>query len=206
MNSLQQREILNQKTQPAEEMKTENFNIGDKAWLARYSNEPETVQCPDCFGRRFLTVILGDESRVTIECNACTRGLNYSTGRIKTWKYSARVEEITIDGMECRKGEPTRYRYNSTSSTSFIADSENLFATKEAAERRAVELRDTADQEEKKNLERRKEYPRKSWAFNATYHRKCVAHAERDLEYHKSKLDVAKLMATEEQKPSEAQP
>jgi hypothetical protein len=168
-------------------MKT--YNIGEKVWYAGMSNKKEFVVCPECFGKKFVTVILGDDSRVTIDCAGCSSGFDPPRGSIYYYKWSVNVEQIIIEGVEINKNknkEEVRYRYNSC----YIADSNKVFSDKKQAEEKAMELIEEHNQDELKKINS-KEKSNRSWAWNAHYHRNCIRNCEKDLMYHKEKLNSA---------------
>lgn len=163
------------------------FNIGDKAWVARGGNHTEVwVTCPHCFGKKYLTVIMGDDSQVTIDCDCCKEGYNDCRGQIKEYKFVASAYEITIESIEVRCGK-TQYNNN---------DECDVFLTKEEAETRAEQFRAENDRQEAGRILHKKDKNR-DWAWNASYHRKELKRALHDVEYHTAALDVAKLKSKE---------
>lgn len=163
------------------------FNIGDKAWVAWFGNHTEAwITCPHCFGKKFLTVIMGDDSQITIDCECCKEGYNGCRGKIVEYQFVANAYEITIESVELRDGV---YRYNS--------NEENLvFKTKEEAEKRAEEFRAENEANEKSRMLHKKDTNR-TWAWNASHHRKRLKDALREIEYHSGALNVAKLKSKE---------
>ncbi len=168
------------------------FNIGDKVWLAQSRTEECSEVCPECLGKRYITVTLGDESVHTVDCAACDHGWRGSTGQIEGVKHSIRVMEREITGVRVDNGK-AEYSVDN------CYGSEDVYATKEEAEARAAELVAERNKEEHRRMHA-KENDHRSWAWNATYHRGRIRQFEKDLEYHKSKLDVARLKAKEDKK------
>ena len=74
--------------------------IGDIAWHAESGTRQETEVCPECCGKKYLTVILGDDSQVTIDCAGCASGYDPSKGYVSYWAHSAKVRQVMISGME----------------------------------------------------------------------------------------------------------
>src|ERR1035437_864103 len=109
-------------------MKTPKFNIGDTVWVACSSAYSEVwVTCPHCFGKKFLTVILGDDSKITIDCECCKEGWQGCRGMIQEYQFVARAYETVISEVELRN---EKFQYNNN-------DEENVFATKAESESRA---------------------------------------------------------------------
>jgi hypothetical protein len=170
------------------------FNIGDKLFLASCDNQDKHILCPDCLGKKRLTVIMGDGEYVSIPCANCGTGYNEPSGYVRIYEYMPKVREVIITGVQIAQGQPTEYR-----SDCYSLQEENLFKTKEEAEIKAKEL---ADKHSKEELDRfnRKEKDTRSWAFNVSYHRQCIKRAEKDLEYHRGKLLIASSKVRAEKK------
>ena len=162
------------------------FKIGDKVWYASRKTINKSIVCPECFGKKALTVILGDDSTVSIDCAGCASGYDPPKGYVTFWEQSVNVSEEIIQKIiiEIDKVE---YGFNNCYST----DEKNIFLIKEDAEKRASEL---AEEHNKEELEKiyRKEKNNHTWSWNVHYHRNCIRNCERDLIYHKAKLAVAK--------------
>lgn len=165
------------------------FKIGDEIWVAKYNAVERWIKCPDCLGKRYLTVILGDDSQVTIDCAGCAAGYEPPRGVIKTYDYEATTIHTTVTSVESelKEGvEVSRYGYFEC----YRVDDENVFATQEEAQARADRYANEAKASEEARL-LRKEKDTRSWAWNAHYHRKCIKQAEKDLAYHTAKLNAA---------------
>jgi len=175
------------------------FNIGDKVWYARTGGTQKTVICPECFGKKFLTVILGDDSQVTIDCAGCAMGFEPPKGYVTYWEWGVDVKEVVIERLEIEK-DKIEYGFLDC----YRAESNRIFPTKEEAEKRALELAEEHNKEELARIHR-KEKNNHTWAWNAYHHRDCIRRAENDLVYHKAKLDVAKIKAKEDKVQSDRQ-
>jgi hypothetical protein len=173
------------------------FKVGDKAYLASMEYHQETVVCPDCAGKKYLTVILGDGTELSIDCCTCQSGYDPPRGYVNYHSYRpmSEVQEITIDGVEYRKDGDnyvaTEYQYNKSSSSWRTAKSNQVSANKAEAQLRAEMMAREASEEALKDFLSR-EKPNHTWAWNATYHRRCMKQALKDYEYHKAKIEVAK--------------
>ena len=166
--------------------------IGDEVWFVRAGHNQRYITCPDCCGTMALTVIMGDGTQVSIDCECCREGV-YTRGEIKVydWHCSAACAEVT--GIRIGKDTTT---YTFTGGPVYIAP-ERVFATKEEAELEATKVLAEHTQEEHDRINKLKD-PKgrmKTWAWNATYHRSCIRRAEQEIAYHQSKLAVAKAKA-----------
>lgn len=161
------------------------YKIGDVAWYANRERKIKWLECPHCFGQKALTVILGDGSQVSIDCECCRRGLE-AWGRIESWEEVVAVKQITINRVEVF---PDKVEYGFYES--YRTEEINLFDTKEDAEVRAEELAEEYRQEEFRRLEAKDKYSRK-WSWHVYYHRNAIKEAQRQIAYHTAKLNVAK--------------
>lgn len=166
------------------------YELGQEVWWARFDATESSVLCPDCFGKRYITCIMGDGTEVTVDCQNCKVGYEeFSRGRIKTYDRAPRAEKTTIIGMDV-SSEKVEYRVPE----SWIVPEDQLFETEEAALAKAQVRADDASSEELARIAN-KEKDTRSWAWNATYHRGCIKRAKKDIEYHTKKLDVAREKA-----------
>ncbi len=175
------------------------YNIGDQVWVARTTTEDDYVTCPDCLGKKFLTVIMGDDSQVTISCRACERGYEGSLGHIHTWKHTAVVECVTINGLEIARNsnmvEQIEYKVGTSSCYQTYKENE-VFDTKEAASILAADLATERTIQEVKQV-KHKTKDHKSWAWHVTYFRGIIRRAEKEIERATTQLNYAKTKAKE---------
>lgn len=160
------------------------FNLGDTIyWVESSCNFQKQVPCPMCFGKLFVTIILGDGSQTKIDCGFCEHGLERPSGVATTWEPDARVQSGIVTGISTRDG----YRYEVGHRT---IDDVDAFSSQVAAETE----RDLRYEIE---LERSKEWFKSSFInckkkqiWSAGYHRGCIASAERTIEWHKLRLGM----------------
>jgi len=168
------------------------YKIGDSVWWAGITGQEEDVLCPECFGKKFLTVILGDDSKVTIPCVSCIRGYEEPSGKVYYYKRVCNVLNVQINRVEETREEIEYGIYQS-----YCVPESEVFDTKEEAEKRAMEISERMNKEEIEKIHR-KEKNNRTWAWNVHYHRDNIKRCEKDLIYHKSKLDYAKIKVKEE--------
>jgi hypothetical protein len=167
------------------------YQIGQILWVARYDMEHDSVECPDCGGEGRIRVTFHDDTEVSIECGNCRAGYDPPTGRVRTWRRMPRTELVTLTGYEVN-GAEERYR----TSTSYLVPPENLFEHGTWAMLMALGVA-MSDTERERGRILTKEKDKRSWAWNASYHRRCLKEAQRNVEYHTSKLAVAAVRARE---------
>lgn len=166
--------------------------IGQVVWLASFEARTSYVTCPDCGGTGRLRVTFHDETQVSIECRNCSAGFDPPTGRVKVYDREPRAIEATITGAEI-DGDKVEWRTNChwrvPENEIFSNRADALFAAREKARQ--------LDREERERVNR-KEKDTRTWAWNASYHRRCIKEAQRQLEYHSAKLAVAVLKSKED--------
>ena len=171
------------------------FNIGDSVFLARFEASEAYVTCPDCGGTGRLRMTFHDDTTVSIECRNCAAGYDPPTGRIKVYERKPSAMSIQVSGLEVGV-DGVRYRLGGGLNWNYIGDACDVFATREEAEARGQQLADAATAEELQRVYR-KERDTRTWAWNASYHRKAIKEAHRQIEYHTAKLTVAAIKAKE---------
>lgn len=167
------------------------FNIGDTVWFVQAGSRQVYIPCPDCFGQQALTVILGDGTHLSIDCDCCREGYLGSQGKIKEYQWAGSVESSRITGIQL---DSTDVRYGL-----HTACPEKVFATREEAETELVEVvkRFEAEEARRMNYVKDTKNPNRSWAWHVRYHQREIKNAEKTLAYHTAKLAVAKVKAKE---------
>lgn len=168
---------------------TPRFQIGDTAYMATFDAVPARITCPDCGGDGRLRVLLHDDTMVSVECRACSSGYEPPRGYLMVYDRAPRAEIVTVTGFEVGEGG---VEYRTTSS--YCVKDDRLFATKEEAMSKAQFISAEHDREERERI-KSKEKDSRSWAWNAHYHRREIKEAQRRIEYHTAKLNVASLKA-----------
>jgi hypothetical protein len=174
------------------------YNIGEKVWHASRKSTEEKITCPECFGKKYLTVILGDDSQVTIDCAGCASGYDPPKGYITYYKQGIDASLVTICKVQIYS-DHVEYGYNGTDHCCYIAKDIDLFPTKEKAEIRAKQLAEEWNKEQLAKIYR-KEKNNHTWSWHVHYHRKQIRDAEKTIEYAKKQLDAAKAHTKEEPK------
>jgi ribosomal protein S27E len=168
------------------------FEIGQEVWRASWDSTTAYVTCPDCGGTGRLRVTFHDETQVSIGCQNCAPGYDPPTGRVRVYERHARAFRSVVTGLEM---EGTRIRWRTNDS--YIVEDEDLFEDEAAALARATEKAAEADREERQRV-LTKEKDTRTWAWNASYHRKQIKEAQRQIEYHTAKLNVAAIKAKQD--------
>lgn len=168
-------------------------NIGDLVWIGYTKREEKRVSCPDCFGSGRLTVTLGDNSQVGIDCVACERGWRGSIGVLEGYEHVAACNQGSIMRVERNSDGEIEYAVGNSSSY----HTGPIFETEEDAMKYAESLIAKRNAEEDRRM-RSKERDAKSWAWNASYHRREIRECKKKIEYHERKLVKASVKAKED--------
>jgi hypothetical protein len=167
------------------------FEVGQQIWWASWSTSNDHVVCPDCQGDGRLRVTFADDTTVSIACRNCASGYDAPTGYVRVYERTPRVESCTVTGYEVT-GSNVRWR----TSSSHVVDDEDLFDNEADCHARAQAVCDEANAAERDRV-MNKEKDTRTWAWNASYHRREIASAKKRIEYHTAKLAVASLKSKE---------
>lgn len=171
------------------------FNYGDYVYHAHAQSVEGTQPCPDCGGRMFVEIIYQGIS-YTLDCPGCERGYLGSTGTVAKYEYVESVREGEIYSVS-KDSEGFEYRMKTADGICYILKESDIFLTREEAEARAYEIRkEREDSEVQRTL--RKHNPDRTWAWNVSYHKRQIAEAQKNIEYHTLKLNAAKKYAKED--------
>jgi len=161
-------------------------NIGDFIyWVYSSTNYQKEIPCPMCFGKLFVTIILGDNSESKIECGYCQKGYERASGIATVWEAVALVKSGEISGVSTRNGTKYEVGYETLMSTEIFT------SKKEAEAHRKVRYEEEilrANKWFKDNFVNAK----KSQTWSTGYHRNCIKSAEKTISWHKDRLCMIK--------------
>lgn len=166
-------------------MTERQYNIGDQVWFARYDTARATKPCPVCFGRKEVTLTLGNGDRVVLPCDCCGHGLDEPTGQITEHEYTANAELVRITTIQSETdlvSEVRKYYFMGR-----YAGIEDLFGTEEEALARCAEKIAQQELEESTRAHRLKANRLKSYSWNAGYHLRQAQDCRKRAEYHERK-------------------
>jgi hypothetical protein len=179
------------------------FKIGDEAWFARWTPRQVTALCPVCFGRRSVTVMLGDESPVIVACHYCAAGFEGPRGSTVEWEHDpvaqkVTVREVHVDEVRDGSGVERRVRYLLSSEAGW-ADDGDLF-TNEAealarAKARTAERFAWEDSAEFKKHRKSRALNDAIWAVG--YHRREAKRCREEAARHEARAALARARGEE---------
>lgn len=170
------------------------LKIGDVAWWANCGTKEVETPCPVCFGKRSVTVILGNDEHVQTPCEFCGKGYYGPRGVIDEWEWRAEPRQVTIKGVQTEQtasGMTAQYTFLEN----YIADDKDLFATEAEALARCAERIAEHKAEETRRREHMKEYDHRNYSWHVGYHRKEAKEAARRLEWHNARAIACKALA-----------
>jgi hypothetical protein len=160
------------------------YKLGDKIfWVTSDTRYAKKIPCPMCFGKLFVTIILGDDSQSKIECGFCQSGVDRPSGLATSWEPSATVHSGTITGVSSKDG--VRYEVGNAS----LWEHECFQDEKEATLFRDVKF-DEAKELAEKWFKESFVHAKKKQIWSAGYHRQSIASAERTISWHKLRLGM----------------
>lgn len=154
-------------------------------WVESYTRYGKAIPCPMCFGKQFVTIILGDGSSTQSECGMCSHGLDRATGQAKVWEPTAFIKSGVVTGMSTRDGIKYEIGYQSISASQCFETEEEA---KPELEKQLKEVKECAEHWYKDNFIQCK----KTQLWSAGYHRGCIESAERNIAWHKARLGMIK--------------
>jgi hypothetical protein len=164
--------------------------IGDLKWVPNWDQKISYEKCPCCGGSRAILITTATEE-FSVECETCKLGGGYTraAGSIEVWTREPRAIQARVVEIHTT-AEGTKFRTQPYADNWFDTEAEALtFAQAKVEEFEKTE---------------REGYMRKvkdkSWAWHVTYHKECLARAERDIVYHTDALFYARGLAKEEKK------
>ena len=171
---------------------TPKYQINQEVFHASYKGVEDTIVCPDCNGEKFIRFTLWDGTPLSVDCRGCERGYYGSQGFLTYFNMKPVVELLTITGVSIEKDKVTY-----SADGCYCMEEDTLFLQESDARAYAEELSKKATAEDvKRALAKTKDH--KSWAWHVTYHRNAIRRAVKEIDYHTSKLNVAKKKVKEE--------
>jgi hypothetical protein len=172
-------------------MNQPEFTLGQSVFVVDCSSHCEVkVPCEICFGKIFVTLILGNGEHQKIMCDSCTHGIGtYPSGMSSVWEVRSAVIESTVDGIK-KEGDGWTYRVNHRDLHAF-----KIFIDKGLAEAEREKQHVEADVARKKMQDEQWLDKKRKLTYSAQYHRAALARLDREGEYHRKMLMMIKEKA-----------
>lgn len=159
------------------------FTIGQQFWAPVTYPEKITLPCPVCFGSLVVTVVLGNDERIGVPCEACGKGFGGPQGTIEEYEHAPGAKPFVIAAVKSLWD----HRWTVESEDGQSRNFDELCATE--AEALAVSVKRMAEQHER-NMQsrqhRRKNTKEATWSIR--YHREQIKDLERQIAWHQSRI------------------
>lgn len=171
------------------------YSVGDAIWHSRYGINPVVKTCPVCFGKKEVTLILGNGDEVVLKCEYCVKGFNEPSGTITEYEYVAAASQRTITAINSVvtvNGEEREYMCGFTRlKNGDIFDTEG-----EALVRSEYEAKEARKEQETK-IEYLKKSKAKSFSWNAGYWMSQIRNAKKNIEQWEKRVQLCKARSKE---------
>ena len=166
---------------------------GDEVWCASFTPRQVPIECPVCFGKKKVHLILGDGTKVEQKCAYCSPGYSEPSGVIMEWDRQPLAELKKISGVHIEttaKGTDVRY----VMSDNYSYPQENVFDTAGEAQAFAFEKVEEYNSEEFEKALRRKQFERtnRTYSWGVGYHRREANRNREEAERHERMVKVCK--------------
>lgn len=188
-------------TPPAAAKIAPKFTLGQQVWRPTFESSEKWIECPDCGGTGRLRVTFHDETTVSIDCQNCSVGYDPPTGKVRIYERKPEAYMGTVSGIEMEPDKVTYKIYSGGHGSYWLVSEDDLSTDRDEALAKAQVRADEAAAEELARIAR-KEKDTRTWAWNASYHRKAIKEAQRNLDYHTRKLAAANLKVRDEKRPA----
>ena len=174
-------------------MAQNKYEIGDKVWYAKSRHQEVTETCPVCFGKLEVTLILGNDDKVTLPCDYCGHGFSSPKGIVTEWRPDIRPEQLTITGIRLElSNKKNLIEYYAGC---YVLDNDCIFDTLEEATTKCIELVEKEEQDRIHQTMCNIKNKQKNYSWRAGYHLKCAKRSREDAEYHDKAAVLCKSKA-----------
>ncbi len=176
-------------------MNKPKFELGSDVWYITLQVTKYSETCPDCMGQKYLTVILGDGSKITIDCGRCSRhpALLTPTGQVDRHKRSLETRSSKVIKIELTGGrEKSSILYATGDKDSLLMKEEDLFLTQEEASAKMKEISKIPLSENMEQIRYEVREAQRDISWRVNYLREEIERTQKNLVYFTRKLDIAR--------------
>lgn len=163
------------------------FARGEKRWRVCSVSERVRIPCPVCNGLKQVTIILGDATMETVQCDACGLGFEGPRGYVEEWTQEPRVEPLVITDIVSWRDNEWRVRCSDGNEYDLGRLYVSELQAMEQAQAQAEALREN---NYGARARRRKGVSKLTWSLY--YHKQQIAECERKIAWHRAKISAQK--------------
>ena len=171
------------------------WKVGDEGWSADFGNQQKDVKCPVCFGKRQVTVILGDDTNVVVNCNYCGNGYEGPRGFVKEYEYCKDVKQVTITSVQTEETKDGIKQECGAMMGRCYEAGVTLFETKEEAEIEATKRAEKYQHDQDTRAIHIKKDQNKTYTWNAGYHMREAKRNRASADRHDQQAVICKARA-----------
>jgi hypothetical protein len=163
----------------------ELFQIGDIVWYSETHRTAKHVPCPVCFGKKEVTVILGNGEQIITPCRYCEIGFEGPRGWVEgdyEWTADAGIGKITSMRSEMSENGELDVVYYFSGNGRHHTRCANT--REEAIAKALVECQEWQAKEDAQKAEYVKKYGYRDYSYNAGYHRREAERAYKSYLWH----------------------
>lgn len=167
------------------------LKVGDTIWWAVNRLEHVKVQCPVCFGKLSVTLILGDDSEVITPCDYCGKGYEGPKGVVGEHRWHTAPELITIEQVNAQERDGSR-KVEYLAKGNYCIYVADIFETEAEASVACESKREAQQRQELEQASHRRKSNHLSYSWAAGYHMREAKEHRRKLEYHEKHAIICK--------------
>lgn len=175
-------------TSPTTTTITIPFALNEPCWRVGPQGHEIQVECPECFGHRYVHLVRGDGTIVELECNRCQSGYDPPKGYVKRTVYGSEPVEWTPRHVRMEHGGEFIYDdWAEGASGGYIVHAEDMAHTEEECLARCAERNAAFKAEDERRFGAMGKSKHRSLTHAMHYHRGCIKRAQQEQAYHESK-------------------
>jgi len=168
------------------------FEIGKTYYLPEHQPEKIQVPCPVCYGKKRVEIILGNDERVSVECDGCGLGFDGPRGFVHDYSYTPRVTPFTIAGVASMHSDEWYVVSTTGQQVNWKCLKESEASAMQECVDRAKELVD----ENMRRAATSNKQKLKSKTWSVRYHEGIIKDIERKIAWHRQQVSKRKREAS----------
>jgi len=175
------------------------WKVGDYCWVPFAEKRPIIKECDICFGKKVVTIILGNGDAYDVQCENCYTAGMYRTpsGTITVYQFLHGAEHRLITDIKeetSLDGKTIEYhsRVQGSIGSYYRLEPDKMFETKEEALAKCNETAAQLKKEDDERIYNQKRASNQSYSSKAGYHTRAAKEAQKQVDYHTSQAIYCK--------------